>query len=304
MKSTFLTLLSIGIFFTGCKSQSKTKCSPKDIELINSIFDKVEVQGVDTKQNLLYGYFFLDKDKTKLEKLRSRLTTQSYQFVATEKKDNGEFMLQVEKIEQHSRQSLCEREQDLRELAIKYNVTSFDGFDIGNADPTKPLVSNDEFIKFMATKKGNELFDLGIKLYDFEINDKAEIVFKECIKQSIKLDTASYKLGNILLAIGKVDEGVTSLERATKFNPTYLNAHFNLGATCYENRKFEKSIHYYQEADKLKPNDDRIIYGIAASQYAIKQYNKSLENCRKALEINNENENAKTLMGMLKGKTN
>ena len=62
MKSIFLILLSAGTFFTTCKSQSNTICNPKDIELINSIFDKIDIQGVDTKQNLLYGYFFFDKD--------------------------------------------------------------------------------------------------------------------------------------------------------------------------------------------------------------------------------------------------
>lgn len=304
MKFISLTLFLVGTFFTGCKSQPATTCNPKDMELINSIFDKVEVQGVDTRQKFLYGYFFFDTDKTKLEKLKNELAGQSYKFVVLEKKENEEFMLHVEKVEQHSRHSLCNREHELRQLARKYNIASFDGFDVGDADPTKPLVSTDKFSKFMQTKKNNDLFDLGIKLYDFEINDKSELVFKECIKQNIKPDTASYKLGNTLLALGKVDEGITSLEQATKFNPNYFNAFFNLGATCYENGKFEKSIQYYQQADNLKPNDDRIIYGIAASQYALKQFDKSLESCKRALQLNSKNGNAKILLGMLKGKTN
>lgn len=274
------------------------------MELINSIFDKIELQGVDTKQNLLYGYFFFDKDKSKLEKLKNELIKQSYKFVVLDKKDNGEFMLHVEKVEKHTRQSLYDREQNLRQLATDYIVSSFDGFDVGNADPTKPLVSNDIFSKFMASKKGNDLFDLGIRLYDLEINDKAEIVFRECIKQNIKTDTASYKLGNTLIGQNKVEEGIKQLEQATKLNPNYLSAFFNLGATCYENLQFQKSIQYYQQADKIKPYDDRIIYGIAAAQYGLKQFDKSLENCKKALQLNKDNDNAKQLLQMLKGKTN
>ncbi len=303
MKTTILIFFLVMTLCTSCKSQTNVTENTNDMELINSIFDKVEVQGVETKQNLLYGYFFFDKDKSKLEKLKNDLTKQSYKFVVLDKKDNVEFMLHVEKVENHTRQSLYDREQKLRQLATDYGVSSFDGFDVGNADPTKPLVSNDNFSKFMTSKKGNALFDLGIRLYDLEINDKAEIVFRECIKQNIKTDTASYKLGNTLIGQNKVDEGIKQLEQATKLNPNYLSAFFNLGATCYVNLQFQKSIQYYQQADKLKPNDDRIIYGIAASQYGLKLFDKSLENCKIALQINKDNDNAKQLLQMLKGKT-
>ena len=304
MKSTVPVILSVLTLCISCHSQIKVTENTNDIELINSIFDKIEVQGVDTKQNLLYGYFFFDKDKSKLENLKNELTKQSYKFVVLDKKDNGEFMLHVEKVEKHTRQSLYDREQKLRQLTIDYGVSSFDGFDVGNADPTKPLISNDNFSKFITSKKGNDLFDLGIKLYNLEINDKAEIVFRECIKQNIKPDTASFKLGNTLIAQNKVEEGLKQLEQATKLNPNYLGAFFNLGTACYDNLQFQKSIQYYQQADKLNPNDDRIIYGIAAAQYGLNQFDKSLENCKKALQLNKDNDNAKQLLQLLKGKTN
>ena len=303
MKTTTLTLIFTFTFFLSCQSQTQARQITKDLEQINSIFDRIELQGVDTKQNLLYGYFFFDNDKSKLEKLKADLVAQSYRFVELRKKDNGEYMLHVEKVEKHTRQSLQKREENLRALATKYNVSSFDGFDVGNADPTKPLVSNAGFAKFMETKKGNDLFDLGIRLYDLEINDKAELVFKECLKQNIKPDTSAYKLGNTLINANNAEQGIGYLVQATKYNPNYLSAFFNLGATCYDNEQFQKSIEYYQQADKLKPNDDRIIYGIAASQYAVGQYDKSLANCKKALQLNKDNENAKVLLQMLSGKT-
>lgn len=303
MRATILTLIAALNFLSNCKSQPQRKQTTNDLEHINSIFDRIEVQGVDAKQNLLYGYFFFDKDKSKLEKLKNDLVTQSYKFVELDRNDKGEFMLYVEKVETHTRQSLEKREQNLRTLAAKYNVSSFDGFDVGNADPTKPLTSNEDFSKFMATKKGNDLFDLGIRLYDFELNEKAELVFRECLKQNVKTDTSAYKLGNTLINENKVEQGIGYLVQATKYNPDYLSAFFNLGATCYDNRQFQKSIEYYQQADKLKPNDDRIVYGIAASQYAIQEYDKSLGNCKRALQLNKDNDNAKQLLQMLNSKT-
>ena len=303
MKTTILTLILTLTFFSSCQSQTQARQNTNDLKQINSIFDRIEVQGVDTKQILLYGYFFIDKDKSKLEKLKADLVAQSYHFVELGKKENGEYMLHVEKLEKHTRQSLQKREENLRVLTAKHNVSSFDGFDVGNADPTKPLISNENFSKFMATKKGNDLFDLGIKLYDLEINDKAELVFRECLKQNVKLDTSAYKLGNTLINENKAEQGIEYLVQATKYNPNYLSAFFNLGATCYDNGQFQKSIEYYQRADKLQPNEDRIIYGIAASQYAVQQYDKSLANCKRALQLNKDNDNAKQLLQMLSSKT-
>ena len=244
MKTTTLTLILIFNFFSSCQSQTQATQNTNDLEQINSIFDRIEVQGVDTKQNLLYGYFFFDKDKSKLEKLKAGLVAQSYRFVELVKKENGEYMLHVEKVEKHTRQSLQKREENLRILTEKHNVSSFDGFGVGNADPTKPLVSTDGFAKFMATKKGNDLFDLGIRLYDFEINDKAELVFRECLKQNVKPDTAAYKLGNTLINENRVQEGINYLVQATKYNPNYLSAFYNLGATCYDHGQFQKSIDF------------------------------------------------------------
>jgi len=298
-----ITLILVFILFSSSKSHPQTSKDTDDLEKIKSIFDQIEVQGVDTKQNLLYGYFFMDKDKLKLNKLKDELLTQSYRFVELDKKYSGTFMLHVEKLEKHTRKSLQEREQKLRAMAAKYNISSFDGFDIGNADSAKPLISEEDFSKFMATKKGNELFGLGMKLYELEINDKAELVFKACLKQKIKPDTSAYKLGNILINENNLQQGIDYLVQATRYNPSYMYAYFNFGATFYDIRQFQKSIEYYQQADRLKPNDDRIIYGIAASQYGIQQYDKSLENCKKALQINNNKNNVKHLLQMLKNKS-
>jgi tetratricopeptide (TPR) repeat protein len=268
--STFITLLLI---YANCNAQVIPTNNYTDREKINSIFDKIELQGVDTKQSLLYGYFFFDNDKSKLETLKSELIRQSYNIAELARRPSGVFILHVEKVEQHTRQTLYDREEKLRRLAINYGVASYDGFDVGNADPTKPLVSNDNFMKFIMEKK------------------------------HIKPDTASYKLGNTLLDLGKIQEGIGQLEQAIHYNPQYLNAFFNLGATCYDQMQFQKSIRYYQEANILKPDNDRILYGLAAAQYATNQFDEALKNCSRVMQLDKNNANAKLLMQMLQGKT-
>lgn len=267
------------------------------MEGINSIFDNLEAQGINTTLEFLYGYFFYDENKSKLEKLKQALEQQSYSFVEI-RKDDDVFVLHIEKIESHTRQSLYDTKQNFINLSLSFEV-SYDGFDIGNTKPGKPLISDETFLKFMATHNDDNLFQLGIKLYDLEIIDKAKIVFKECLKKNINPDIASYKLGNMAVWQDNIEVGINYLEQAIKLNPDYLSAYFNLGAICYDNNLFEESIKYYQQANKLKPNDEDIIYGIAASQFAMKQFDKSLENCQKVLEINKQNENARILLKML-----
>jgi len=66
---------------------------------------------------------------------------------------------------------------------------------------------------------------------------------------------------------------------------------------------FKNQVNTTNRQTKLKPNEDRIIYGIAASQYGVGQYDKSLANCKTALQLNKDNDNAKQLFQMLSGKT-
>jgi tetratricopeptide (TPR) repeat protein len=248
------------------------------MEAINSIFDRLEAQGIDTKQEFLYGYFFCRKNKSQLESLKQVLVQRLFSFVEI-RKDEELFVLHtVEKIKRHTRESLFATKQNFIKLA-EHDGIFYDGFDVGNIDPAKPLISNKNFQKLMITHNDDDLFQLSIKLYDLEIYDKAKTVFLECLKKNINPDVVSYKLGNVTSWQGDTEGGIKYLEQAVKLNPNYLDAWFNPGAICYDNDLFEESIKYYRQADKLNPNDEDIVYGIAASQFAIAQFDESLENC-------------------------
>ena len=256
-------LLLILINFTNCTSA-------KDKELdrqknINSIFESMEHEGVDTKKPLLYGYFFYDTDKSKLEKLKDVLLKDNYLLVRLEIADKKEFILHVEKVEIHSRTSLFERENQLEELSKKFQVASYDGWDVGNTDPSKPLVSKDGFAKSLENKTDIEIYKIATDFYDSDTNDKAIVAFQKCIEHKYKSDTCYYKQGVSYIGLGQIKMGVEKLEEAIKINPKYFKACFNLGATCYDNHEYKKSIDYYHRAATLDPKDDRVFYGIAAS---------------------------------------
>lgn len=274
----------------------------KKMEETYQLFNRLEAQGVETGKPLLYGYFFFDKQKSRLDLLAAELAKQSYSLVRLEAIDDGRFVLHVEKVEVHSAETLLTRAVELRALAAKFSVETYDGWDVGNVDPTKPLVSNESFAQFMRTKKGTDLFDLGIRLYDLEVNDRAAEVFTECLKQKINPAVSSFKLSVVLFELDKPGEAVFHLEQATKLDPNYFEAFFNLGAVNYESGNFQKSLDHYQTADRIKPNDEDTIYGIAANQFALGKFAQSRESCEKGLKINPNNKYFKELLAKLSGK--
>lgn len=266
-------------------------------EHIDTIFDEMELQGVDIKKPLLYGYYFYDQDQSKLEKLKNELLKDQYKLVRLEKAENQEFLLQVEKVEIHSRASLLERENQLEQLSKTFQVASYDGWDVGNPDPTKPLVSKDNgFEKSLDNKPAAELYKMANELYDNKSHDKAVVVFQKCIESNYKLDTCYYKQGVSYLDLGQAKIGIEKFEAALKINPKYVKACFNIGATCYDIEEYQKSIDYYQKAAKLDPKDDRVYYGIAAAQFMLGNLKASEENCQMALKLNPGNKNAKALL--------
>ncbi|MEA5403126.1 tetratricopeptide repeat protein [Arcicella sp. DC2W] len=291
MKKIFY-LIAIFINFISCINAQDNKRMAN----INSIFDKMELQGVDTRKPLLFGYFFYDKDKSKLESLKNELLNDNYQLVRLEMSEKNEFALHVEKVEIHTRSSLLERENQLEKLSKKFKVETYDGWDVGNADSTIPLISKSDFEKSLETKTDEELYKLASELYDNETNDKAIIAFNKCIEKNIKLDTSNYKLGVSYIGLGQIKIGVTKLEQAVRLNPNYFKACFNLGAIYYDNQQYQKSVYYYQKAAKINPKDDKVLYGIAASQFVLGQFKDSETNCKMALKLNPNNTNASSLL--------
>lgn len=295
MKKVFLFLFILLNFSSCLTAQQKERQAN-----INSIFDKMELAGVDVTKPLLYGYFFYDKDKSKLEKFKDELLKEHYKLVRLEMTERKDYILHVEKVEVHSRVSLLEREQQLDKLSKTFHIAIYDGWDVGNADPTKPLVSSDNFSKSLDDKPAEELFVLGSNFYDAETNEKAIIVFQKCIERNFKIDTCYFKQGVSYINLGQTKVGIEKLEKALEINPKYFKACFNIAATCYDNQEFQKSLDYYQKAASLDSKNDNVYYGIAASQSVLGKFKEAETNCLKALELNPKNYLAKRLLENLK----
>ena len=83
---------------------------------------------------LLWGYFFFDPSRDKLQDAAKELLAANYRMVTIEEvSGRNTFRLHVEKIEVHSPTSLHSRNNEMYELALKYMLALYNGMDVGPA---------------------------------------------------------------------------------------------------------------------------------------------------------------------------
>jgi len=86
--------------------------------------------------DMLWGYFFTDKDEAKLERAGRELETRGYRYVGILRPeagddDDGTFYLHVERVETHTVDTLHQRNMEFYALAETLGVETYDGMDVG-----------------------------------------------------------------------------------------------------------------------------------------------------------------------------
>ncbi|WP_281322747.1 ribonuclease E inhibitor RraB [Flavobacterium aestivum] len=106
--------------------------------VINFFKDLKEANDFNSNEKLLWGYFFLDSNKKKLEDFSLKLEQLGYRFkniFEAEKINEGdkaEYYLHVEKIEHHTVDSLYALNNIFYDLVTENNIDFYDGFDVGS----------------------------------------------------------------------------------------------------------------------------------------------------------------------------
>ena len=109
------------------------------IEGIEQIFaDARKEDNWNTGEEMLYSYYFVDKDVEKLENLGHHLEEKGYDFLDIFElgdddtgKSTGDFLLHIDKEETHTPQSLAQRNVEFSQLAEEYEVAEYDGWEFG-----------------------------------------------------------------------------------------------------------------------------------------------------------------------------
>ena len=109
------------------------------IENIKEIFAEAKREdNWNLDENMLYSYYFVGKSVEKLEELGLAMEDEGYNFpgifeLGDEDTDKatGEYLLQVDKIETHTPESLAKRNAEFSKLVGEYGLESYDGWEFG-----------------------------------------------------------------------------------------------------------------------------------------------------------------------------
>ena len=130
-RTVALGLLSASTLFgQGALAQRAPKISQAQID---AMFANMRAHAPwDVEGPLLWSFFFLDADKSKLQSAGADLAAQGYRFVdVSSTRAADRFRLRVERVEVLTPVTLYSRDIELEALARKFGIQSYDGFDVG-----------------------------------------------------------------------------------------------------------------------------------------------------------------------------
>jgi hypothetical protein len=128
-------LLASLLLSSACNSQNRTAISK---ESLDEMFENIAIDTQwDLTKPMLWGYFFTDRSKDKLERSAPLLVAKGYRLVniyLADKEEPSEadlWWLHVEKVEIHTVDSLHNRNIELYRFASEQGIDSYDGMDVG-----------------------------------------------------------------------------------------------------------------------------------------------------------------------------
>lgn len=105
-------------------------------EMVELFDDMKQNAPWDISKPLLWGYFFADTSKTKLELAQVLFKAKGYQIVGIydskpEASVPALWWLHIEKVELHTVDTLHARNQEFYQFAEEHQLESYDGMDVG-----------------------------------------------------------------------------------------------------------------------------------------------------------------------------
>ena len=108
---------------------------PKRIQLaqVEAMFSEMRARAPwNVDGPLLWGYFFFDSDRGRLERAATELSAAGYKVVEIHQvPGKPSFRLHVERVEKHTPEMLDARNQEFYSFAARHSIASYDGMDVG-----------------------------------------------------------------------------------------------------------------------------------------------------------------------------
>ncbi len=103
-----------------------------NLDNLEDLFTKMHANGFDTNSPLKWGFYFVDPDKQKLQRLFAELETKGYTLedIYLVEENATEWTLRASKIDTLSTEKLHLRNIAFNELANYCEVSLYDGWDV------------------------------------------------------------------------------------------------------------------------------------------------------------------------------
>ena len=106
-----------------------------NLERIVEVFQKMKASGWEVNSPLKWGFFFIDEEKAKLERIFEEL--KDYQYILEgiyQPEDEKYWVLHASKVETLNPEKLNRRNISFNDLANYFEVAAYDGWDVGKVN--------------------------------------------------------------------------------------------------------------------------------------------------------------------------
>jgi hypothetical protein len=261
-----LPLLAVFMALFSCNNKAYKEIPLKEVE---DFYNNMKQKGVNTDTTMLYGYFFTNETKKTLESAVKELKKRNFQFVEIFQTDDQIYWLHVERKEKHNSTTLYALNEKLYDLASRYNLQSYDGYDVGNADPTKPIEIDSYFVpEDFSVKdfiKDNHLYLLALNKAFDKFTHKEEFCY--FIKVHCNYDLVDeHKLPseNDLNSMDSLDHAIEDMLKAQSIKNYYVFRNtYKGGRNCFiaiKNKEAaDKAMKTLRQTSKIFPFSYEII---------------------------------------------
>ena len=130
----------------------------------------------------------------------------------------------------------------------------------------------------------------GMLTFERNADYRSELsIWEDTLAKAPSNERAHNALGNVLTAIGRIDEAIAHYEKAVEVMPEYADAYSNLGVALAGRGQIDEAITLYQKALELKPNYVEAHNNLANALASRGQLDEAITHYEKSLETRPDN---------------
>jgi len=129
------------------------------------------------------------------------------------------------------------------------------------------------------------LIRLGVAHAQAQEPERAVAVFETALALDEHRVDAHNNLGNVLVALGRIEEAVDRYQQALALSPDYADAYSNLGHAFVKLGRFEEAVTSFRQAAAIAPVSANDQQAVADALLALKRFEEAEAHYRALLEI-------------------